>query len=160
MQDVVGSRNTLSHALRTRHSVAVDQPLPEERREAGFSLIELLVVLAVVMIIGMLAVSQFLTAFDRSRQRSTMGDMRSISAANGSYATDLPDIAPYYLGMIPPVDRWGYGWQYEYGDGEYTLASTGSDGVDGPLPPAVWQNNPFECDLIVQNGAFFQAPTS
>jgi general secretion pathway protein G len=164
MQDVVSSLNVLSRSLRSRHSVAAEAPA-ENRREAGFSLIELLVVLAVIMIIGMLAVSQFITAYDRSRQRSTLGDLRTLAAANGTYAVDhgdyaqnLTDVAPYYLGMLPPVDRWGYAWGYSYSDSTYELSSKGSDGVDGPTPPAGWSGAPFECDLVIENGTFVQSP--
>ncbi len=137
------------------------------RQEAGFSLIELLVVLAVVMIIGMIAVSQFLTAYDRSRQRGTLADLRTLASANGTYSVDhgdysstLDGVAPYYLGTIPPVDRWGYAWEYSYVDGTYELSSRGSDGAVGPEPPMGWDGAPYECDLIVENGAFRQAPAT
>ncbi|NKB89126.1 MAG: HAMP domain-containing protein [Acidobacteria bacterium] len=163
MQDVVDSLNKLSGALRTRHSVTNSEV--RASREAGFSLVELLVVLAVIMIIGMIGVSQFITAYDRSRQRSTLGDLRTLASANGTYSVDhgdyadtLPDLAPYHLGTLPPVDRWGFAWEYSQSDSRYTLSSRGSDGAAGPAPPAAWDGEPFECDLVVQNGTFTQAP--
>lgn len=163
MQDVVASLNRLSQALRSRHSVASSEV--RESREAGFSLVELLVILAVIMIIGMVGVSQFITAFDRSRQRSTLGDLRTLASANGTYSVDhgdyadsLPELAPYYLGTLPPVDRWGFAWTYAHADKAYTLTSRGADGADGPAPPVGWDGAPFEPDLVIENGAFTQAP--
>lgn len=165
MQDVVASINALSKALEAKHSSEVDRA--RRRRETGFSLVELLVVLALVMIIGMLTVSQFLGAYDRSRQRSTLADLRSIASANGTYALDngdyavgLADLAPYHMGTMPAVDRWGYAWGYEYTDNAYELKSRGSDGAEGPPPPMSWPGEPFECDLVVQNGTFVQVPAT
>ncbi|MFQ5745316.1 MAG: prepilin-type N-terminal cleavage/methylation domain-containing protein, partial [Acidobacteriota bacterium] len=133
---------------------------------AGFSIIEVLVVLAVVAILAMLAVSQFVQAYDRSRQRSTLADMRSVAAANGMYRIDnskyaqaLTDLAPDYMDPIPTVDRWGYAWTY-VGGSSYSLTSRGSDGIAGPPPPADWTGEPFEADLVLQSGTFTQAPKS
>lgn len=166
MQDVAASLNKLSEVLATRHPRA-PRVVNDAEREAGFSLVELLVVLALVMIIGMLAVSQFLTAYDRSRQRGTLADLRTLASANGTYSVDhgdysstLEGVAPYYLGTIPPVDRWGYAWEYSYVEGTYELSSKGSDGAVGPEPPQGWTGDPFECDLIVENGSFMQAPAT
>jgi len=167
MQDIVASLNALSRSLETRHAVAAKaSPMDARRRSAaGFSLIELLVVLALVMIIGMVAVSQFISAYDRARQRSTLADLRSMAIANGTYAVDqgdyaasLADLAPYHLNTLTPVDRWGYAWTYSYSAGEYMVTSHGSDGAAGPAPPSNWSGDPFECDLILQNGMFVQAP--
>ena len=167
MQDVVASLNALSQSLRAREAEKGEIRHIDARREAGFSLIELLVILSVVMIIGMLAVSQFLTAYDRTRQRSTLADLRTLAASNGTYAVDhgdyasaLDELTPYHLGTLPPVDRWGFAWEYTYTPGDYALTSHGSDGATGPAPPPAWKGDPFECDLVVQNGTFVQAPVT
>ncbi len=167
MQDVVASLNALSQSLEARHAPDSSVTSIDERREAGFSLIELLIILTVVMIIGMVAVSQFLTAYDRSRQRSTIADMRTLAIANGTYAVDqgdyaatLSDLAPYYLNPPPPVDRWGFAWEYDYREGEYSATSRGSDGITGPAPPSDWRGDPFECDIVLENGSFVQSPST
>ena len=167
MQDVVASLNALSQSLDKRQEPAQRVTSIGQHRETGFSLIELLVILSVVMIVGMIAVSQFITAYDRTRQRSTMADLRIVAIANGTYsvdqgdyATNLNDLDPYYLNPPPPVDRWGFAWEYTHTDGEYSLKSRGSDGADGPVPPPSWSGDPFECDLIMANGMFVQAPAN
>lgn len=165
MQEVVASLNALSQSLEARHTPAANLTSIDKRREAGFSLIELLALMAVIMIIGMVTVSQFIMAYDRSRQRSTLADMRTLAVANGTYAVDQGDYAPslsdlqsYYLNPPPPVDRWGFAWGYTYSEGEYSVTSHGSDGAAGPPPPPNWAGDPFECDLVVENGIFVQAP--
>jgi len=165
LQDIVASVNALSDRLQARSSAPDVTHIDQRRRQAGFSLIELLLVLALVMIIGTIAVGQFITAYDRSRQRSTLADLRSLAVANGTYSVDQGDYAPTladlgpYLNPPPLVDRWGFAWSYDYSEGRYSLTSYGSDGTAGPAPPASWNGDPFECDLVVSNGTFVQAPS-
>ena len=74
------------------------------------------------------------------------------------YGANLADLVPYYIGTLPPVDRWGNAWTYTKNGDDYTLTSSGSDGTSGPAAPPGWDGDPFECDLIVWNGAFTQSP--
>lgn len=137
------------------------------RRVAGFSLIELLIVMAVIGIMATIAVPQLLQAYDRSRQRKTMADMRSIAGANGTYRVDnggyasaFADLAPDYLSSVPGTDAWGNGFAYSGSRANYTLTSFGLDGAAGPAAPSPWYDEPFEVDLVVTNGTFTQAPES
>jgi hypothetical protein len=72
----------------------------------------------------------------------------------------IEELTPYYLGVLPPIDRWRFAWTYEHSTSTYTLTSPGSDGASGPAAPAGWNGDPFECDLVVWNGAFTQAPAT
>ena len=136
--------------------------------DRGFSLIELLIVLAVIGVLSTIAVPQLVRAYDRSRQRVSMADMRSIAAANGTYhvangafPTTFADLMPEYLNPVPPADAWNNAWAYERAsDDDYTLTSYGQDGVSGPAAPDPWMGDPYDADLIVTNGAFTQAPTA
>lgn len=136
------------------------------RHAAGFSLIELLIVMALIGIISAFVVPQLIQAFERSRQRRTLSDMRAIAGANGTYrvdfgdyATDLSDLAPEFMNPVPPGDGWGHGWSYASNGVTYSLRSSGRDGASGPAAPSPWYDEPFEADLVLQNGAFTQAPT-
>src|SRR5437762_3107360 len=51
------------------------------RRQKGFTLLELLVVCAIIGIIASIAIPNLLVAIQRSKQRRTMVDMRSIATA-------------------------------------------------------------------------------
>ena len=88
--------------------------------ERGFSLIELLIVVAIIGIIAAIAIPAFMDAIDRSKQRRSMGDMHSIVTANGTYNVDLQDYAPNllalqgagYLQNVILNDGWGTAFVY------------------------------------------------
>ena len=138
-----------------------------KRNEDGFSLIELLIVVAIIGIIATIAVPQLLDAIDRARQRRTMADMRNISTANGTYRVDegvyppaLSDLVPLYMQVVPANDAWGNALDYTVTSGSYVLQSFAADGADGPAPPTPWINGPYDVDLEMTNGQFTQAPTA
>jgi len=138
----------------------------DSRPSPGFSLIELLIVMALIGIISTFVVPQLITAFERSRQRRTLSDMRAIAGANGTYrvdfgdyATDLEDLEPDFMSPVPPGDGWGNTWDYQSNGINYALTSSGRDGASGPAAPVPWYDEPFEADMVLQNGAFTQAPS-
>ncbi len=63
----------------------------------GFSLVELLIVVAVIGLIVAIAIPNLLNAIQRSKQTRTISDMRSISNGLGIYQQDyakFPDSWP------------------------------------------------------------------
>ena len=137
-----------------------------KQTEAGFSLIELLIVVGIIGIIAAIGIPLLMDAVDRSKQRRTMGDMHSIVTANGTYNVDNQVYAPNlnalvgteYLQVVPNEDGWGNAFLYVTNGTTYTLTSHGRDGAAGPAPPNPWVNDPYEPDIIVADGAFTQAP--
>src|SRR3989442_6878139 len=119
------------------------------QRDTGFTLIELLIVVAIIGIIAAIAIPNLLNAIDRSKQKRTMADMRSVGTACEAYQvdnnfyptlgaqTDVSNLSgvltPTYIKVLPTVDGWN--WNIEYGNpassasNAYTIRSYAKDGV-------------------------------
>ncbi len=139
------------------------------KKEQGFSLVELIVVVAVLGILLAIVVPVLIDAIDRSRQRRSMADMNAIAKANGMalvdnsrYVVALANLAPSYMNLMPAADAWGNPWVYTPAVNlrSYELLSTGRDGAVGPAPPNPWFNEPFEVDLVMDTGQFTQSPVN
>ena len=140
------------------------------RQEAGFSLIELLITMAVIAIIAGIAMINLLGALNRAKQRSTMADMRTIAVGVEIYHIDkgfLPTasnmvqlrsiLIPYQASVIPVVDRWGHFFSYSQDGTNYTIESFGRDGADGAEVTYATRAN-TDLDLQLSNGIFLFAP--
>ena len=73
-----------------------------------FTLIELLIVLAIIGILAAIAIPNLMNAVDKSKQRRTMSDIRSIGTAVESYAVDnagYPAVAtmPALKAVVDPI---------------------------------------------------------
>jgi type II secretion system protein G len=151
----------------------------------GFTLIEMLVVVAIIGIVTAMAVANLVSAVQRAKQRRTMADMRTLALAIESYSTDfnrypasagfvlpsglslpdvtlaplMPELTPTYIKIVPMKDGWDSWFTYGTSPSEfdYVLRSNGADGAPESAPP-YGATHLFENDVILVDGAFVQYP--
>jgi prepilin-type N-terminal cleavage/methylation domain-containing protein len=89
------------------------------KQKAGFTLIELMIVVSVIGILSGIALPKFASMVRKSREAATAGNLGSIRSAINIYYADMAGEYPTsldalttdkkYIDTIPPA------WTYEYG---------------------------------------------
>ena len=121
---------------------------PTRQREQGLTLIELLIVVAIIGILAVLLLPTALTAIQKTKQKATMKEIMTLATATADYITDkgaaptagggnidatyIALLVPFYVKAFSSVDQWNSPYQVYTGTdvaGAWGLPSTGI-GVD------------------------------
>jgi general secretion pathway protein G len=145
------------------------------RSDAGFTLLELLVTVAIIGILVGIGASVAFHAFDTARASRTTANVRQIASAIMQYETStsflpgttgLQSVASIQsalgtgAGRFDPVDAWGHPLYYERlaapsGTGEtFRVYCYGKDGVFDGAVTGNWID--FTSDIVIEGGLFLQ----
>jgi general secretion pathway protein G len=150
--------------------------IPPRGRAAGFTIVEIVITIAILLTITAIAVPNYLAAVDQARIARAVGDIRTIGNAVLSYEVinqQYPDTLAQ-IGYGANVDPWGQPYQYlnfanVHGNGQmrkdrflvpinsnFDLYSMGKDGRSVPPLTA----NASKDDIIWANDGSFIGPAS
>ena len=139
---------------------------------AGFTMVEILIVLAILSIVAAIGISAGMNAFDAARLSSTIANMRTVSDGIQMYqldqsvlpngglqpVTNLQALLVPVAGDIPTKDGWGNLIYYEdlvvAGSPTYRLYGYGKDGTPDGVVTGNWID--FFTDTVMESGAFIQ----
>ena len=153
------------------------------RRFAG----PVIIIVIVTAILGGVAIPNILLSLNRSRQKRSMADMRSLATALEARATETNNYAigstpvaltatdftsltpvsldavhgalsPKYIRKMPRLDGWGNEFEVRVGVKSYAIRSRGSDGHADPKIRFNYRIQSFEEDLVFADGNFIQYP--
>jgi general secretion pathway protein G len=131
------------------------------KKEKGFTLVELLIIVVVVAVLMGLSIQTFALLKDRARETATETEMGNITKALQIYVTvlsiypaegDFPEALEVagIMKNVPESDSWENLYQYSSIAGiTYTLESFGIDQVDGGGDDIVYING-----IMIEDGAY------
>lgn len=138
----------------------------------GFTLVEIIIVLQIIFLLALILIPVMVSAIQKSRQRTTMAEMRTIGTALGTYRIDsnyFPAgvditqleaiLTPEYMAVLNTQDGWNRHFSYSGTPNSYSIESFGRDGVDG-MNITSHTSDVWDLDIMLSNGSFSASPLS
>ena len=151
----------------------------EKRFEKGFSLVELLVVVAIIGLLCAIAIPEYLDAQNRAKQKGSVAELRNWGVAISAYMAErgvvpptltlvgVPvstvhgDLVPYAVSALHDEDAWKHPMTAISDPSNpisYTVVSWGKDGgATGCITPA--QSFIWQLDTYLSDGIFVCSPS-
>lgn len=95
--------NLMFFRLTERRSELMRRPADQRRRERGFSLIELLIVIAIILIILSIALPQMSKSRMHAQEMSAVAEMRTLNQAQVQYQSQFGQYATILAQLGPPA---------------------------------------------------------
>jgi general secretion pathway protein G len=139
---------------------------------AGFTMVELLIVLAIIAILASISISSGRHAFDESRLARTVANARGVTEALLRYQADnsvlpggglqpvsnIAGLMTAVSGTVPTKDGWDQDLYYEpvtvAGDPTFRVYSYGKGGTPDGAITGNWVD--YFTDIVVEGGTFIQ----
>lgn len=166
-------------------SSLVPPPPPGRKSSSGVGVVVGIVIgvfgfIVVVGIVAAIAIPNLITAIQRGKQKRTVSDLRSISAAIEAYRKDHGEcpqangmtdlvklLVPTYAKILPVQDAWRHPFRYsrwqDGGTSRYVMGSAGKDGLWEKEDLTEYTGAPgttFDSDIVLADGEFVQLPSA
>lgn len=127
------------------------------KKQSGFTLVEIMVVIAVMSVLSGVAIPSYVTIKNRARESGTESIMRNTATALEMYRIDN-DRYPSsdegtkllekgsFINHVPEEDLWENQYSYSSDGNNYTYQSSGVDGKSGTEDDIVFQNGTMTAD--------------